>query len=116
MRDQASTADDGSPRSLAEDPIAAAAMRIERLEAAVERLTALNFILSGRVTALEDQSGDATPSAEDVETTIKDAAFLTGFSESGIRQMIAKGKIGARKIGRRVLVNRTSLQTRQSAK
>lgn len=86
--------------------------RIAALESAVARLTALLYLASGRITALEDRSGVATSETPPLETTIKDAAFQTGFSQTQIRKLIAQRKIAARQVGGRWLIGVASLPRR----
>jgi excisionase family DNA binding protein len=97
-----------SPQSASADDT-----RIAAVEANVERLTAITFVLSSRLTELEHRSGAAnTDDAATRMTTIKDAAHMTGYSESGIRKLIAARKIVARRVGGRWLIEVASLPRR----
>jgi hypothetical protein len=81
------------------------AARIERLEGAVERLTALLFLTNSRLTKLEGSGGDAAD-----ETTLKGAVFLTGFSSSQVRKDLAAGRSIGRKIDGRWVIKVASLR------
>ncbi len=87
--------------------------RLAKLEANAALLMALVRTLSDRVAELEGCDGPALP---DAVTTIKSAAFTTGFSQSTIRMWVAQGKIVARKIGGAVLIDAASLPPRRCEK
>jgi hypothetical protein len=86
--------------------------RLSVLEETVERLTAIVYLLNARVSDVENKDAIASPSAEAV-TTIKGAAYATGFSESQIRKMIEDGRIKSRRRGGRVLIDIGSLPVRR---
>jgi hypothetical protein len=86
--------------------------RLAALEETVERLTAVVYLLNGRVSDVENKDSTAPPSPGSM-TTIKGSAYATGFSESQIRKMIAKGRIKSRRKGGRVLVDIESLPARR---
>jgi hypothetical protein len=73
------------------------------LEADVALLRAIVTAATGRLAG-----GGAEP-FDGHETTIKGAAWSSGYSESSIRKMIASGRIAGRKIGGRVLVDKRTL-------
>ena len=74
---------------------------------------ALASVTAGRLAELEG----VTPRYDVDEglTTIKGAAWATGYSETAIRKRIASGRIQARKVGGRVLVRTASLTARRPA-
>jgi hypothetical protein len=86
--------------------------RIASLEETIERLTAVVYLLNARVSDVENKGSTAPPSPGSV-TTIKGAAWSTGFSESQIRKMIAMGRIKSRQKGGRVLIDIASLPARR---
>ena len=90
----------------------------ERVEA-LDRIAALKRMLrscgadavtTGRLAGLE---GAETPIDNEAITTIKGAAFVTGYSETTIRKRIKNGRIEARHVGGRVLVRTASLTVRK---
>ena len=85
---------------------------LDNLRAEFERLTALVFLINGRLAALEDRSDVSASSFDPMVTTIKDAAQMTGYSESGIRKLIAVRRIVARRVGGRWLIEVASLPRR----
>jgi hypothetical protein len=95
------------------EPIAALdTERDARIEALIEhsRLQdALIRMLSDRITAIEGL--DPGPDHGSM-TTLKGAAFMTGYSQSGIRRRISAGKIKARRVGGRWFVDASSLKVR----
>jgi excisionase family DNA binding protein len=82
--------------------------RVSRLERDLGLALALVHIVGDRVAELE---GAPAPDKEQV-TTIKGAAYMTGFSETTIRKRIAKGAIEARHVGGRWLIKTASLAAR----
>jgi hypothetical protein len=86
--------------------------RLAVLEETVERLTALVYLLNARVSDVENKGSAAPPSPGSV-TTIKGAAYATGFSQSQIRKMISRGRIKSRQKGGRVLIDIDSLPARR---
>jgi hypothetical protein len=84
--------------------------RIAALEADVSLLMALMSVATGRLADLEGSPG---PIDDEAVTTIKGAAWLTGYSETAVRKRIKIGRIEARKIGGRVLVRTASLTARR---
>lgn len=83
--------------------------RIAALERDVALLMALASVTNGRLAELE---GSPAPIGDEAVTTIKGAAWATGYSETAIRKRIASGRIEARKVGGRVLVRTASLAAR----
>jgi hypothetical protein len=69
-------------------------------------------VLSARLAAVE---GHAEPIAPDAVTTLKGAAYATGFSQTTIRKRIAEGRIAARKIGGAVIVDASTLPARRDS-
>jgi hypothetical protein len=86
--------------------------RLAALEETIERLTAVVYLINARLSEVENKESTAPPSTEGV-TTIKGAAWSTGFSESQIRKMIAMGRIKSRQKGGRVLIDIESLPARR---
>lgn len=86
------------------------AERLERVEADVGLLRMLVAVMGGRLAGLE---GAETPIDNEAITTIKGAAFVTGYSETTIRKRIKNGRIEARHVGGRVLVRTASLTVRK---
>jgi hypothetical protein len=86
--------------------------RFAALEETIERLTAVVYLLNARVSDVENKGSTAPPSPGSV-TTIKGAAYATGFSQSQIRKMISRGRIKSRQKGGRVLIDIDSLPARR---
>ena len=83
---------------------------LDDMRAALDRAMALIFILNDRVTALEAERG-ASPDAANLPKwmTLKGAAGLSGYTESGLRRRIAAGQVRSVKRGGHVLVDPGSL-------
>ena len=77
----------------------------------VECLEALVGVLSSRVSELEGNAVE--PMDDEPVTTIKGAAWLSGYSETTIRKRIKRGLIDARPVGGRWLVRKASLPARR---
>jgi excisionase family DNA binding protein len=82
------------------------AERIAALEANYTVIRALLHEFSAMVSG-----GPPVMTGGDV-TTIKGAAFITGYSQTMIRKLIARDKIGSTKIGGRVLIDKATLPQR----
>jgi hypothetical protein len=76
--------------------------QISELTEHVVFLAAMTRALSDRVSALEGV--ESTPIDRSPLMTIKDAAFKSGLSESGVRKLVREYRIGHTWIGGRVFV------------
>ncbi len=83
------------------------------MQAGLALAMALLRALSDRVAALE---GSVEPALPDAVTTIKSAAFVTGFSQTTIRNWIAAERISARKVGGRTVIDASTLPARSKRK
>ncbi len=82
--------------------------RLKDVEAAIEKLFALLYLMNGRLAQIEKNSADK-PSVDDGVTTPKGAAGMTGFSVSQILKLCAENRLDAKKVGGRWTVKVASL-------
>ncbi len=81
-----------------------------------DRALAMVYLIAERVAELEARAGMAvTPDAKPPGLTIAMAAYKSGYSESGIRARIRKGKIVPRRVGGRVFIPEATLSTKKTA-
>ena len=106
-------------------PLIKAAVEGQDVAARVEQLRAMLYLVNGRVAELEVSNAelrarlDMDPPAPSIGVdwmTIKQVSIDTGYAESTVRSWIASGKIEARAIGGKVLINAASLPRREFAR
>jgi hypothetical protein len=78
--------------------------RLSVLEEIVERLTAVVYLLNGRVLEIENKDSTAPLSTEGM-TTIKGANYATGFSQIRSGKGLRRGRIKSRHKGGRGLID-----------
>ncbi len=88
---------------------------------AFERAMALVYLIHARTCELEESNAELRalagldppkPTLGAQWKTIKQVAHLTGHAESTVRSWIAAGRVEARKVGGRILVNSEGLPPR----
>jgi hypothetical protein len=88
--------------------------RLTEVVRQIERLTAIIYVVSGRLSAVEAALAVTAPSPMTTTNfcTMKDATFLTGRSASGLRKLIRAGKVRAEWHGGRLLIDADTLPAR----
>jgi hypothetical protein len=87
-----------------------------------EKLEAIVRVLAGRFAAFEQREAEvrsvlglnaAPPALGDHWATIKQVAFLTGFTTSGVRGWMRTGKVKYTTVGGRVFIDTRTLPTKK---